>query len=505
MQKQIRSALISVYHKDNLAEIVLLLHKLDIKMYATGGSYDFIKSKGHPVVAVEELTGYPSILGGRVKTLHPAVFAGILNKREDNSHASEMKQYGLPSIDLVIVDLYPFKETVAAGGTEKDIIEKIDIGGISLIRAAAKNFNDVLIIPSRADYPLLMEILMTQQGISTVEQRKSQAGRAFHISSGYDTEINSWFASPLIENQGQKQIPETVLRYGENPHQSGKFIGNLDQVFTQLHGKELSYNNLLDIDAALNLIREFDKTAVAVIKHNNACGCAVDDRLLNAWEKALAGDPVSAFGGVIVTNAKLDVTTAEKINALFFEVLIAPSFEDEALQILKSKKNRILLQSATFPAPVKLLRSALNGILEQSPDNSTQKISDMRTVTKKAPSTDELDDLVFANILVKHTKSNAIVLAGKQQMFGSGTGQTSRIDALKQAIEKARHFGFSLEGAVMASDAFFPFPDCVQISQKAGITAIIQPGGSLRDQESVDEADKLGISMVLTGVRHFKH
>ncbi len=508
MLKSVSSALLSVYHKDGLDKIVSQLHRLGVTMYATGGTYDFIKEMGLDVVPVEDITGYPSILGGRVKTLHPAVFGGILAQRENDEHIRQMDQYKLPFVDLVVVDLYPFEDTVARGGSKEEIIEKIDIGGISLIRAAAKNFNDVLIIPSVKDYSFLLEILENNEGRTSIAQRRTQAQNAFKVSSSYDSAIHNWFAGDDISDDTVKLPSEwqsQTLRYGENPHQKAKYHGKLTEVFVQLHGKELSYNNLLDVDAALALINEFSEPTVAIIKHNNACGIASSNSVSEAWDKALAGDPVSAFGGVIAVNRNIDKETAEKMNSLFFEVLMAPSFENDALQILQSKKNRIILETKDFKKPSQLYRSLLNGLLEQGPDNATETIASMNTVTDKKPGDQELNDLVFANKVVKHSKSNAIVLAKNRQLCASGVGQTSRIDALKQAVEKAKHFGFSLDGAVMASDAFFPFSDCVKLAHEAGITAIVQPGGSIRDQDSIDEANLLGVAMSITGVRHFKH
>ena len=507
MQKQIRSALLSVYHKDGLEPIIESLHRLGIRMYATGGTYDFIREMKLPVTAVEELTGYPSILGGRVKTLHPAIFGGILSRRDDHEHQQEMEKHGLPHIDLVVVDLYPFRETVQAGGTDAAIIEKIDIGGISLIRAAAKNFHDVLIIPSVADYGFLNDVLERKDGMTGLEERRDQATKAFAISSAYDGAIAGWFSGKNVEEDIRfTGIAERrTLRYGENPHQQACYHGDLDKVFTQLSGKELSYNNLLDIDAALGLTAAFDQPTFSIIKHNNACGTASDQRLSAAWEKALAGDPVSAFGGVIACNRPLDAEVASSINQLFFEVLAAPGFSSEALHLLTAKKNRILLETKNFDWPARHYRSILNGILEQGPDSKTEDESHLRVVTVKSPTPDEIRDLLFANKLVKHSKSNAIILARGQQLLGSGVGQTSRVDALKQAIEKARHFGFDLNGAVMASDAFFPFPDCVELAAAAGITAVIQPGGSIRDEDSVTAANTAGIAMVVTGIRHFRH
>jgi len=508
MEIQLRSALLSVYHKDGLDIIVDGLHRLGVTLYATGGTFDFIKERGIPVIPVEDITGYPSILGGRVKTLHPGVFGGILAKRNDQVHQEEMKKHQLPFIDLVVVDLYPFEDTVKAGGSAEAIIEKIDIGGISLIRGAAKNFNDVLIIPSVNDYSLLIDVIENQNGNTSLEFRRKQAQKAFGVSSHYDGAINSWFTDGKLMDD-QVQMPTNwesrALRYGENPHQKAMFHGNMDEVFTQLHGKELSYNNLLDVDAAIALIKDFSEPSVAVIKHNNACGLASNASLLTAWEKAFAGDPVSAFGGILVANREITLEVAEAMNSLFFEVLLAPGFTEDALVVLQSKKNRMILKTNEFNAPKTIFRSALNGILEQDADQKTETKSDLKNVTSKEATATEINDLIFANKIVKHSKSNAIVLAKNGQLLASGVGQTSRVDALNQAIAKALHFGFSLEGAVMASDAFFPFPDCVEIAHKAGITSVIQPGGSMRDQESVDKANELGISMVITGVRHFKH
>ncbi|MEO5570734.1 MAG: bifunctional phosphoribosylaminoimidazolecarboxamide formyltransferase/IMP cyclohydrolase [Bacteroidia bacterium] len=493
-EKKIKSALISVYHKDNLENIIRALHELDITIYSTGGTREFIEQLKFPVIAVEKLTDYPSILGGRVKTLHPKIFGGILGRRESTSDLAQLEEYNIPVIDLVIVDLYPFSETVASGGEEKDIIEKIDIGGISLIRAAAKNFKDVLIIPSRNDYNFLLSLLKEKKGYSALAERKTQAGHAFEVSSRYDTAILNYFQ------------PSPTLRYGENPHQSARFYGNMDEVFEQLHGKELSYNNLLDIDAALSLIADFDECTFAIIKHNNACGVASRADAEEAWKAALAGDPVSAFGGIIVTNKKIAAVTAEEIDKLFFEVLIAPAFDEKALAILKEKKNRILLKlQNNFIFSSVQFRSLLNGMTEQEKDLKTETASDMQTVTNEKPTEKEIEDMIFANKIVKHSKSNAIVVVKNKQLFASGVGQTSRVDALNQAIEKAGRNGFNLEGAVMASDAFFPFPDCVQIAHHAGISAVIQPGGSVRDKESVEYCNQNRVSMVVTGIRHFKH
>ncbi|MFN8154404.1 MAG: bifunctional phosphoribosylaminoimidazolecarboxamide formyltransferase/IMP cyclohydrolase [Bacteroidia bacterium] len=504
----IRSALLSVYHKDGLDRIVDGLHRLGVQLYATGGTYDFIKERNLPVTPVEDITGYPSILGGRVKTLHPAVFGGILAKRNDTVHQQEMSQHQLPFIDLVVVDLYPFEETVRGGGTPEAIIEKIDIGGISLIRGAAKNFNDVVIIPSVNDYSTLIDIIENGGGQSTLDQRRALATRAFSVSSGYDGAIHSWFSTGELPHgliRFANGTPSRSLRYGENPHQKAAYHGDLNAIFTQVHGKELSYNNLLDVDAAIGLIREFDQPTVAIIKHNNACGLASDTDLIKAWEKALAGDPVSAFGGIIATNAAITKEVAEAMNSLFFEVLLAPEITADAMFILQSKKNRMILITNHFDSPKTLFRSVLNGVLEQESDHITEGPEHLRTVTNQAPTDTEKADMLFANKIVKHSKSNAIVLVKNSQLLASGVGQTSRVDALKQAIAKATHFGFRLSGAVMASDAFFPFPDCVEIASQAGITAVIQPGGSVRDQDSVDKANELGVSMVVTGIRHFKH
>jgi len=507
MNIRIQSALISVYHKEGLDPLLDSLVRLGVTLYATGGTFDHIADRQLPVIAVEDITGFPSILGGRVKTLHPAVFGGILHKREDAGHLAEMEQHSLPPIDLVVVDLYPFTDTVRSGGDHHAIIEKIDIGGISLIRAAAKNHADVVIIPSRDHYGELQRILDEQDGSSSLEDRKQLAMQAFRISSTYDRQIATWMERGTLDDAVQvvSDSPITSLRYGENPHQQAIFHGRLDEILRQLHGKELSYNNLLDIDAACNLIAEFDDPSIAIIKHNNACGLATSDSLIEAWEKALAGDPVSAFGGVLISNRIISKDVAEAMDRLFFEVLISPGYEPAALELLKSKKNRILLEMHGTPKPTRLYRSVLNGILEQDADGKTEQVHDFRIVTKRGLSQEETRDLIFANKIVKHSKSNAIVLAKNGQLLGSGTGQTSRVDALQQAIAKARHFGFNLEGAVMASDAFFPFPDCVEISSGAGIKCIVQPGGSVRDSDSIEKADELGCAMAVTGTRHFKH
>ena len=505
MEKVIRRALISVYHKDGLAEILALLHKEGVEFVSTGGTSAFIESLGYPCVAVEDLTKYPSMLGGRVKTLHPAIQGGILARRSHEIDQREVAEYGLSLIDLVIVDLYPFEATVASGASEEDIIEKIDIGGISLIRGAAKNFEDVVIVPSKADYSTLHEILSARGARTTLQKRRHFARRAFAVSSHYDSAIFRYFdgeehSALRLTADGAKH-----LRYGENPHQRGIFYGDLERYFEQLHGKELSYNNLQDIEAAVSLIQDFSEPTFAILKHNNACGCASRPTLLEAWQAALAGDPVSAFGGVLVTNRPVDLETAEEINKLFFEVLIAPDFTAEALPILESKKNRILLRQREAIHATWSYRSMLGGVLAQETDRAVETSAEMKPVTKVAPTDKELVDLVFATKLVKHSKSNAIVLSKDGQLIASGVGQTSRVDALQQAIAKARHFGFDLHGAVLSSDAFFPFDDCVTLAAEAGITAIAQPGGSVRDADSIAAADRLGVAMVMTGVRHFKH
>lgn len=498
--KKIKSALISVYYKDNLEKIVEILHKQGVTIYSTGGTLDFIKKTVTDVYSVESLTGYPSILGGRVKTLHPKIFGGILNRRDNSSDKEDLSKYEIPEIDLVIVDLYPFGETLEAGASHDEIVEKIDIGGISLIRAAAKNYKDVLIVSSREQYTDLSSLLESKGGYTDIEDRVKYARSAFEISSDYDASIADYFDS-LID--GSNEVVE--LRYGENPHQKADFYGNLNQIFTKLHGKDISYNNLLDIDAALALISDFDEPTYAVIKHNNACGCSSDNEPLEAWKKALAGDPVSAFGGIIVTNKPVDKACVEEINKIFFEIILAPVYTNEALEILKSKKNRIILEVKPYTRDAIQSRTLLNGLLTQDVDLVTETEADLKVVTKKAPTEQEIKDLLFANKLVKHSKSNAIVLVKNGQLLASGVGQTSRVDALRQAIEKAKNFGFSLKGAVMASDAFFPFPDCVEIASQEGITSVIHPGGSVRDQESIDFCDGAGMSMVITGYRHFKH
>ncbi|MEA4916080.1 bifunctional phosphoribosylaminoimidazolecarboxamide formyltransferase/IMP cyclohydrolase [Proteiniphilum sp.] len=507
MSKKIQTALISVYHKDGLEEILRELHLLRVKFISTGGTQEFIQSLGYECEAVEDVSSYPSILGGRVKTLHPKIFGGILYRRDNESDKKQVKAYDIPSIDLVIVDLYPFRETVAAGGTEEEIIEKIDIGGISLIRATAKNYKDVIIIASKEQYKPLLALLKEKKGSSDIDDRRRFAKEAFMVSSGYDSAIFSYFDGDGNTALRIAQDGGKPLRYGENPHQQGLFYGNFDDVFEQLHGKEISYNNLLDIDAAVSLISDFDETALAILKHNNACGMACRPTVKEAWDAALAADPVSAFGGIVVTNRCVDKDAAVAINELFFEVIIAPEYDKEALDILFQKKNRIILVMKSSEKTTQRMqyRSVLNGTLVQDKDMSVETADDLQVMTAKTPSAKETEDLLFANILVKHTKSNAIVLVRDKQLIASGTGQTSRVDALNQAIEKAGTFHFDLQGAVMASDAFFPFPDCVEIAHKAGITAVIQPGGSVRDGESIDYCNQNGLSMVKTGVRHFKH
>ncbi len=498
-----KNALISVYHKEGLESIINKLDEMGIGIYSTGGTQAFIEKQGINVNKVEDLTSYPSILGGRVKTLHPKVFGGILGRRELQSDLNQLDQYKIPEFDIVIVDLYPFEETVFSGAEEQAIIEKIDIGGISLIRAAAKNFKDVIIVSSRNDYSEFLKLLNEKSG-TTIDDRKRFAAKAFNISSHYDTAIFAWLNKEETSFK-QSILSGTTLRYGENPHQKGTFYGNLDEIFEQLHGKTLSYNNLLDIDAAVNLIAEFKDTTFAILKHNNACGLASREKLVDAWKDALAGDPISAFGGVLICNSNIDLETSEEINNIFCEIVIAPSYDNDALEVLKSKKNRIILVQKYIKRVDKQFRTILNGVLEQDKDLKTDAISEMKTVTKIAPTKEQLVDLEFASKLCKNTKSNTIVLAKDKQLLASGVGQTSRVDALKQAIEKAIHFGFELNGAVMASDAFFPFPDCVEIANKSGIVAVIQPGGSIKDQLSIDYCDKNNMAMVMTGTRHFKH
>ena len=504
--KSIKSALVSVYYKDHLEPIIRKLHALNVKLYSTGGTLSFIEKLGIPVTAVDSVTSYPEIFGGRVKTLHPAIFGGILNRRDNSSDQKEKAEHQIPDIDLVIVDLYPFEETVAAKASEEETIEKIDIGGISLIRAAAKNFNDVVIISSRNEYPHLQELLEQGNGSTTLEQRRHLAAKAFATSSHYDSAIFNYFNTTEQIHQFKESIQNSqVLRYGENPHQQGTFYGNLDAMFTKMSGKELSYNNLLDVDAAVALIADFNEPTFAILKHNNACGVASRSTLHQAYIDALAGDPVSAFGGILIANREMDLTTAADVNKLFCEVVIAPSYATDALELLKSKPNRILLVQKNVHLSGKSFRTLLNGVIEQDKDFKSETAADLTPVTTKAASESEIADLLFANKLVKHTKSNTIVLAKNGQLLASGTGQTSRVDALRQAIAKATAFGFDLRGAVMASDAFFPFPDCVEIADKAGITAVIQPGGSIKDKESITYCDAHGMAMVMTGTRHFKH
>jgi len=506
--KKIASALISVFHKDGLAPIVQKLNEQGVTIYSTGGTQKFINDLGIDVVAVESLTEYPSILGGRVKTLHPKVFGGILNRQENQGDQQEMEQFGIPQLDLVVVDLYPFEKTVASGAAEQDIIEKIDIGGISLIRAAAKNFKDTLCVSSMEDYQEVLEMITVGNGSTTMAQRKRFAAKSFRVSSHYDMAIFNYFnhteelpGLKISEHNGK------TLRYGENPHQKGFFYGDFEQMFDKLHGKELSYNNLLDVDAAVNLMNEFrgEAPTFAILKHNNACGIAQRDTIHQAYVDALAGDPVSAFGGILIANTTIDAATAEEIHKLFCEVVIAPAFDADALEILKGKKNRIMLVQKLYELPGSTVRSCLNGALVQDRDNQTDSAENLSPATNNKPSENELEDLLFASKVCKHTKSNTIVLAKGRQLCASGTGQTSRVDALRQAIDKARSFDFDLQGAVMASDAFFPFPDCVEIADNAGIKAVIQPGGSIKDQLSIDYCNDNNLSMVFTGVRHFKH
>ena len=519
MQKKIRSALISVFYKDGLEEIIEQLHQLDITIYSTGGTQKFIEDLNIPCVPVESLTTYPSILGGRVKTLHPSVFGGILGKRDDAQHVAEMKQYTIPEIDLVIVDLYPFEETVKSTTDEKLIIEKIDIGGPSMIRAAAKNHASVTVVAAKKDYSLLEEILKAQKGETTLEQRRMFAIKAFDVCTGYDIAISNYFNQTDFINPFNKN--KTVLRYGENPHQQGIFYGNPDEIFDQLHGKELSYNNLVDVDAALQIITEFKSTlnnqslrvpspggdlgeaVFAIIKHTNVCGVAQRASVKESWDAALAGDPESAFGGVLVCNGAVDKATADAINEIFFEVLIAPSFNEDALEILKTKKNRILLQQKVKLSSTHQFRSVLNGILTQQNDEGNY--TEWKEVGGRETTGTEKEDLSFANIVCKHLKSNAIAFVKNKQLIGKGCGQTSRIDSLRQSIEKAKQFNFDLNGAVLASDAFFPFDDCVKIAHAVGITSFIQPGGSIRDKDSVDYCKANNLAMVITGLRHFKH
>ena len=503
---KIKSALVSVFYKDGLDEIVELLNKFDVKIYSTGGTYDFIKKLRIKVQTVESLTSYPSIFGGRVKTLHPKIFGGILFRRDNEIDTEEQKQYEIPEIDLVVVDLYPFEEVLKHNANEEELIEKIDIGGISLIRAAAKNLNDVVVVSSRKQYALLKKILIENQGETTIAERKRFAVEAFNTSAHYDTKIFKYFAQQVNINTFAENINQSVtLRYGENPHQKAFFFGDLNEVFTQLHGKEISYNNLLDIDSAINLIGEFCEPTFAILKHNNACGCASRNDITEAWQLALQADPVSAFGGVLITNRTIDETCAEEINKIFFEVIIAPNFTAEALNILKYKKNRVILRQNNLVFPTKQFRTILNGVVQQDKDYCVGGTNKVEYMTDAIPNDEQMRDLIFANKIVKHSKSNAIVLVNNCMLLSSGIGQTSRVDALKHAIAKAKNFGLSLEGAVMASDAFFPFADCVQIAHEAGIVAVIQPGGSIHDQNSIDYCNKNKVAMVSTGIRHFRH
>ncbi len=513
--KTIQSALISVFSKEGLEPIVRKLHEQNVTIYSTGGTEEFINNLGIRVVPVEEVTSYPSILGGRVKTLHPKIFGGILNRQDNETDVAQMKDFEIPQLDLVIVDLYPFEKTVTSGASEADIIEKIDIGGISLIRAAAKNFKDTVIVASVNEYAFLLDLISSQNGETTLEQRRLLATKAFHVSSHYDTAIFNYFnTDDSSESEQAKQTyfkasiaDGQVLRYGENPHQKGFFFGEFDKMFTKLHGKELSYNNLLDVDAAVNLILEFknNEPTFAILKHNNACGLATRKTISEAYLAALACDPTSAFGGVLIANSTIDLATANEINSLFCEVVIAPSFDEEAIAILSEKKNRILLVQQEVDLPNKQVRSCLNGLLVQDKNNKTDAKDHLKIVTNMAPTAQQIDDLLFASKICKNTKSNTIVFAKNSTLVASGTGQTSRVDALKQAIEKAQTFGFDLKGAVMASDAFFPFPDCVDIAHKAGITAVIQPGGSIKDELSINFCNENKVAMVFTGTRHFKH
>lgn len=504
--KAIKSALISVFHKDGLGSIVKKLDALGVTIYSTGGTEKFIKDQGIEVVPVEDVTSYPSILGGRVKTLHPKVFGGILNRQDHEGDVSELEAYDIPQIDLVIVDLYPFEKTVASGASEQDIIEKIDIGGISLIRAAAKNFKDTVIISSMDQYDDFLSLLNEQEGNTNLSDRKKLAAKAFNISSHYDTAIFNYFNEDEVVYKASETNGK-VLRYGENPHQKGYFFGDFDAMFDKLHGKELSYNNLLDVDAAVNLMEEFkhDAPTFAILKHNNACGFATRETLHEAYVAALAGDPVSAFGGILIANTTIDKATAEEIHKLFCEVVIAPAFDNDAEAILKGKKNRILLVKKEVALPETTVRTCLNGVLVQDKDNITDAKENLESKTNTEATPEQIEDLIFASKICKHTKSNTIVLAKNKQLCASGTGQTSRVDALRQAIDKANSFNFDLNGAVMASDAFFPFPDCVEIADKAGIKAVIQPGGSIKDALSIDYCNENGLAMVFTGTRHFKH
>lgn len=503
--KKIKSALISVYHKERVDEIVAKLKQIKVKIYSTGGTKDYIESLGAEVTSVEDLTGYPSILGGRVKTLHPKVFGGILARRENQGDANQLNEYQIPEFDLVIVDLYPFEDTVSSGATHDEIIEKIDIGGIALIRAAAKNYHDVIIVPSQDQYNDLLNLLNEKGGKSNLDDREGFARKAFATSSHYDSAIFNYFNKGKDDLFRVSHNHSNVLRYGENPHQRGVFFGKFDELFEKISGKEISYNNLLDIDAAVGLIDEFEEPTFAILKHNNACGCASRPKVIDAWKDALAGDPVSAFGGIIITNATVNVETANEMNKLFFEVVIAPGYNDDALEVLIAKKNRIVLKRKEIKLPTVQFRSVLNGVLYQDRDRKQETAEELKPVTTTVPTATQVDDLLFANKLVKQSKSNTIVLAKNKQLLASGVGETSRVDALKHAIEKAENFGFDLKGAVMSSDAFFPFSDCVDIAHGVGVNCVIQPGGSIRDQDSIDFCNDHGMSMVFTGTRHFKH
>lgn len=504
--RSVKSALISVYNKTGLDKLVKILDEFNVSIFSTGGTYSYIEKLGVKANTIEALTSYPSILGGRVKTLHPLVFGGILGRRHVHSDLKEMQHYNIPEFDLVIVDLYPFEKTVTSTDDEGEIIDNIDIGGISLIRAAAKNFKDVLIVPSCDDFDEALKMLIANKGASSLADRKRFAAKAFNISSHYDTAIFNYFNREAGINTFKQSIDQSKeLRYGENPHQKGYFFGQLEENFKQLNGKEISYNNINDLDAGIGLIKEFSDPTIAILKHNNACGLASRDNLLQAWKDALAGDPVSAFGGVIVTNRKVDVATAEEINNLFFEIILAPDYETEALDKLKSKKNRIILKGKDFATPEFVFKTSLNGVLMQQADLKTETSEDLNFVSEKKGYSELNSDLLFANKIVKHSKSNAIVLAKNKQLLASGVGQTSRVDALKQAIEKARSFNFDLKDSVMASDAFFPFADSVEIAHEAGVIAVIQPGGSIRDEDSIQYCDAHGMAMATTGFRHFKH
>jgi phosphoribosylaminoimidazolecarboxamide formyltransferase/IMP cyclohydrolase len=504
--KKIKSALISVYYKDGLESLVKLLDKNGVTLYSTGGTQKFIEDLGIKVTTVESLTSYPSIFGGRVKTLHPKIFGGILYRRDFQEDQNEAAHYDIPAIDLVIVDLYPFEETVASGAADEDIIEKIDIGGISLIRGAAKNFKDVVIISDKIQYPFLENILAKNDCTTSLNERRLFAAKAFDTSSHYDTAIfNYFFSGEEIKHFKQSIQDFQVLRYGENPHQTGVFYGDLTKMFDKLNGKELSYNNLVDVDAAVSLIDEFTDTTFAILKHTNACGVATAKTVKEAYLNALECDPVSAFGGVIITNKEVDQETALELNKLFFEVLIAPSYSAKAVEVLTEKKNRIILKRKPVELSNKHFKTLLNGVIEQDKDVKIEALEDLKPMTTRIPTEEEKRAFIFANKIVKHTKSNTIVLARDGQLISSGVGQTSRVDALRQAIEKAEGFGLSLEGAVMASDAFFPFPDCVEIADKAGIKAVLQPGGSIKDKDSIAYCDANGVAMVFTGIRHFKH